>query len=77
MINIVRTIPQINVPTFSLLPQVTELAGPKLQIGDRGHNFTGLDMEIDQEIERAQKVSSDLVGPIYDVDAVNSFKAGE
>ena len=32
-------------------------------------------MEIDQEIEKAKKISTDLVGPIYDVDAVNNFKA--
>ncbi len=38
-------------------PRVTELAGPKLKLEAREHHFTGLDLEIDEELEKAKKVS--------------------
>jgi len=54
-----------------------ELAGPKLKLPDRQHNFTGLDMEVNTELEAAKKAATGLTGPVYDVEgaAVNSFKA--
>ena len=33
-----------------------------------------MDLEIDAELEKAKKVSKDLTGPVYDVEAVNHFK---
>lgn len=38
------------------------------------HFFPGMDLEIDAELEKAKKVSKDLTGPVYDVEAVNHFK---
>ena len=33
-----------------------------------------MDLEIDSELEKAKKISRDLTGPVYEVDAVNHFK---
>ena len=44
----------------------------------RKHQYTGLDMQmsaIDDELDTAKKISTDLVGPVYDADlSVNHFK---
>ena len=54
-----------------------ELTGPMFKI-DRKHQYTGLDMQmsdIDAELDTAKKISTDLVGPVYDADlSVNHFK---
>jgi hypothetical protein len=52
-----------------------DLTGPKFQV-ERQHQFTGMDMKmIDDELVAAKKISTDLVGPVYEVDgAMNHFK---
>ncbi len=42
----------------------------------RKHQYTGMDMQlIDDELDKAKKISTDLVGPVYDCDvAMNHFK---
>ena len=50
-----------------------ELSGPKLKLSDREHSYTGIEM-VDDTLDKAKKLTTELVGPVYDTEAVNHFK---